>query len=216
MHTHVLQERKWTVLSAQRRLCPLQTLLNEHMVAHGRTYHTTAIYVTNALMARRFVAKLVSQTCHPSHLNSIVESSCVNCRAFGTAVRRNAWPARDRQQCIRRTATSLLGSLRRGDESSRFRSASTLSDLRNVAGLESLNDELAEALVKDRSAARVQLYHEMMCHIHGGVQRHRQPLPNGLVPRSVESSDLMYLSVRSERFFAAGTAPPCRASSLMT
>lgn len=161
-------------------------------------------------MSRRLFAKLVSQTSHRSRLDSIFRSSCESFSVSATCVaaRQRAWAGHARDQCARRATTVLLGIAFRGPPLSRARRSSTLADLRNVSGLEGLNDELAEALVKDRAAARVHLYNAMMCDIHTGDQPSRGRSSNRSVERPVDISDLSHLSVRPVLHVLQQSCPP--------
>lgn len=175
-------------------------------------------------MFRRFVARQVSQACQQNvttHVSSEYLDVAVRSQLFllrALCVAPNLRWRGGLRQVTRSETSSLSEILRVSAVPSNIRSFAVLSDLTCVSGLEALNDELAEAVVKDRATARVRLYNDVMWSLHSNVSDDRARMTRP-VERPVHASDLSHLSVRlvgTSTRLSQAHAQPCPVAQACT
>ena len=89
----------------------------------------------------------------------------------------------------------LFSQLAHGFVCSRARSSSTLADVRRVEDLAIRNDELAEAVSRDRAMARRRLYDKIMPCLQSESASERMPLAHRQPPSAVHVSQLSKVTV---------------------
>lgn len=159
-------------------------------------------------MFRRFVGRQVSQTYYLAALNATGETHLGLSGVLDVASSNQLQRSRQCLHTERSTTSSIQGNLRLARFPKNARGSSVLADLRCVSGLETLNDELAEAVVKDRATARIRLYNEIMWHAHNDPSSGR-PIETRTVGRPVHTSDLSHLTVRSQHMSTFRFTRPC-------
>lgn len=150
-------------------------------------------------MLRRFVARQVSQTYCSAVLDGTGKTRLGLPDGLDVAFSNQLLLTRRCPRTESSTTSSIRGNLRLGTFLTHAtRGSSVLADLRCVSGLETLNEELAQAVLKDRATARIRLYDEIMWHVQGNpaIDRTTETRP-AVAP--IHTSDLSHLTVCSQR-----------------